>query len=196
VELPAPALAELSPSDHGEIDVKRFVAVLGLLVMPVIGFSADAGAVGYGACTISGTITFTAETVTAGTWSITPAVIDCQGLIAARRRIIGRGPFKGSGTYEALPPGDSACLRQTGTGKIEYDIPTTGGEISVTEPWDHRLAGIGTISTPTLRGAFQVNPAGGDCLTKPVTRAAFVAEVSLLRYPRQLPNPDRLPYLS
>lgn len=176
--------------------MKRFVAMLGLLVLPVIGFASEAGAVGYGACTISGTMTFTPQSATAGTWTLTPAVIDCQGLIAARRRIIGRGPFRGSGTYEALPPGDSACLRHSGTGKIEYDIPTTGGDIFVSEPWDYRLTGVGTLTTPTLRGAFQVTPAGGDCVTKPVTRATFTAEVILLRYPRQLPNPERLPYLS
>jgi hypothetical protein len=176
--------------------VKRFIAVLGLLVLPVIGFTSDAGAVGYGACTISGTISFTPTSAAAGTWSIFPAVIDCQGVIAARRRIIGRGAFKGTGTYEALPPGDSACLRQSGTGKMEYDIPTSGGEIKVSEPGDYRLSGVGTFSTPTLRGTFQVTPAGGDCLTKPVTRAAFLAQAILLRYPRQLPNPEKLPYLS
>ena len=176
--------------------MKRFVAVLGLLVLPVIGFTSEAGAAGYGACTISGTISFTPKSPTAGTWSLSPAIIDCQGLIAARRRIIGGGAFKGSGTYEALPPGDSACLRQSGTGKMEYEIPTTGGAIKVTEPGDYRLTGVGTVSTPTLRGAFLVPPSGGECLRKPVTRAAFHAQVILLRYPRQLPNPERLPYLS
>lgn len=196
MELPAVLLAELAPSHHWGVAVKRLVAVLGLLVLPVVGFSSGAGAVGYGACTISGTITFTAESPSAGTWAISPGIIDCQGLIAGRRRIIGRGPLKGSGTYAALPPGDSACLRHSGTGTLEYDIPTTGGEIKVSEPGDYRLTGVGTLSTPTLRGAFQVSPAGGDCVTQPVTRAAFVAEVVFLRYPRELPSPERLPYLS
>lgn len=176
--------------------MKRFVAVLSLLVLPVIGFTSDAGAVGYGVCTITGTITFTPQSDTAGMWNLAPAVLDCQGLIAARRRIIGRGPLRGSGTYEALPTGGGACLLHDGSGKVEYDIPTTAGDIGVAESWDHRLAGVGTIRTPTLRGTFQVNPAGGDCVTEPVTRAAFVAEVILLRYPRQLPDPERLPYLS
>ena len=176
--------------------MKRFVAVLGLVVLPVIGFTSDAGAVGYGVCTITGTMTFSPQSATAGTWNIVPAVLDCQGVIASRRRIVGRGPLKGSGTYEALPPGDGACLRHAGSGKVDYDIPTNAGDIGVSEPWDYRLTGVGTLTTPTLRGVFQVTPAGGDCVTKPVTKAAFTAEVILYRYPRQLPNPEKLPYLS
>ena len=75
--------------------------------------------------------------------AIAPAVLDCQGIIAARRRITGRGPFKGSGLFTALPPGQGACLRQSGTGNIEYRIPTSGGEIIVNEPWTYTLAGAG-----------------------------------------------------
>lgn len=176
--------------------MKRLVAVLGLVVLPVIGFTSGAGAVGYGVCSFTGAITFTPQSATAGTWTISPAVLDCQGIIASRRRIIGRGAFKGSGTYEALPPGDGGCLRQIGKGEVEYDVPTTGGEINIVEPWNHRMAGAGTISTPTLRGAFAVNPTSGDCVTGPVTRGTFVGQVILYRYPRQLPNPERLPYLS
>lgn len=170
--------------------MKRFVAVLALVVLPVIGFTPAADAVGYGACTITGTITFSSRTLSAGTWTIGPAVIDCQGLIAARRRITGRGPFKGSGSFTALPPGEGACLRHSGSGKIDYTIPTTGGDIHISEPSNHTLVGIGVIDTPTLHGSFQLPPPyDGDCLTKPVTKVTFVAEVLLNRYPRQLPNP-------
>jgi hypothetical protein len=41
---------------------------------------------------------------------------------------------------------------------------------------------------------MQVTPAGGDCLTKPVTKATFVAQVVLYRYPREVPK--KLPYIS
>jgi len=173
--------------------VKRFVAVLGLLVLPMLGFAPEAGAVGYGECTITGTMTFSSGTLSAGTWTIGPAVLDCQGLIAGRRRITGRGPIKGSGSYTALPAGDG-CLRQSGTGTIEYRIPTSAGEILVNEEWAHALAGAGVVNTPTLHGVMQVTPAGGDCLTKPVTKATFVAQVVLYRYPREVPR--KLPYIS
>ena len=170
--------------------MKRFVAVLALVVLPVLGFTSAADAVGEGGCTITGTISFSTRTLSTGMWTIAPAVIDCQGVVAARRLITGRGPFRGSGSFTALPPGDSACLRQAGSGTVEYTIPTTAGDIHVSEPEDHTLAGIGSFNTPTLHGSFQLPPPyDGDCLTKPVSRVTFVAEVLLLRYPRQLPNP-------
>ena len=50
------------------------------------------------------------------------------------------------------------------------------------------------MTTPTLNGPLQVAPAGGDCLTKPVTKATFTAQVVLYRYPRQIPPP--LPYIT
>jgi hypothetical protein len=175
--------------------VKRFVAVLAVLVLPVIGFTPGAGAVGYGACTITGTISFSSGTLSSGTWTIGPAVIDCQGIVAGRRRITGRGPFRGSGSYTSLLPGDGGCLRQSGSGKVEYSIPTTAGEIHVDEAASHTLAIVGTLTTPTLDGPFEVAPpySGGDCLTKTVGKATFVAEVLLYRYARQLP--PQLPYI-
>lgn len=173
--------------------MKRFVAVLALLVLPVVGFTSQAGAVGYGVCTITGTMTFAPTGESTGKWTIGPAILDCQGLIAARRRITGRGPLKGSGTYKAIPSGDG-CLHQSGTGKIDYRIPTSAGDILVDEPWDYALAGVGMVNTPTLRGVFEVTPAAGDCLTKPVTKATLVGQVVLLRYPREIPR--KFPYIS
>lgn len=174
--------------------MKRFVAALGLVVLPLFGFTPPADAVGYGACTISGTITFSSQTQSAGEWNIPAAVIDCQGLVAARRRIIGPGPFRGSGTFRALLPADGGCLRQTGTGTVEYKIPTSGGGILVSEAVSHTVAGVGVISTPTLRGPFELPPPyDGDCVSKPVGRTTFVAEVVLYRYPREVPNPAGLP---
>jgi hypothetical protein len=174
--------------------VKRIIGVLTLVVLPLLGFAPPAHAVGYGACTIVGTITFAPKTATAGTWTIGPATLDCQGVIGKRGRIIGRGPFRGSGTYTALPPGDAACLRQSGTGKVEYVIPTFNGRIAVSEGQSHTLAGAGLFQTESLHGTFQLPPPyDGDCLTKPVTRATFVAQVLLYRYPREYPPP--LPFV-
>jgi hypothetical protein len=175
---------------QGETAVKRIVAVLALVVMPVIGFTPPAHAVGYGACSIVGTITFSSKTLSTGTWTIGPATLDCQGIIGKRARIVGRGPFRGSGAFTALPPGDGACLRQNGTGQVEYEIPTASGTIKVEEVSNHTLAGAGVFDTPTLHGTFQLPPPyDGDCLTKPLSRATFVAQVMLYRYPREFPPP-------
>jgi hypothetical protein len=179
--------------------VKRIVAVLALLVLPTLGLGSPADAVGYGACTIVGTITFSSGTLLdeagkAGTWTIGPATLDCQGIIGRRARITGRGPLRGQGTFTALPPGEGACLRQTGVGKVEYQIPTASGTIVVAEGETHTLAGAGLFDTPTLHGTFQLPPPyDGDCLTKPLSRATFVAQVALVRYPREIPPPLPLP---
>ncbi|MEW6475983.1 MAG: hypothetical protein AB1679_27315 [Actinomycetota bacterium] len=172
--------------------MKRILAVLAVVVLPAVGFTPPAHAVGYGACTIVGTITFSMAQALAneGTWTIAPATLDCQGIIGKRARIVGRGPFRGQGTFTGLAPGDGACLRQSGTGKVEYEIPTASGTIKVAEGASHTLAGAGLFDTPTLHGTFQLPPPyDGDCLTKPVTRASFVAQVLLYRYPREFPPP-------
>lgn len=168
--------------------MKRFVVVLAVVGSAVFGFTPTADAVGYGACTITGTISFVPEPPTKGTWAIGPAILDCQGIIGKRARIIGRGPFRGSGTYTAALPGDTTCLPQTGTGKVEYEIPTATGMIKVSEGVTHTLAGAGVLDTPTLHGLFQLPPPyDGDCLSKPLSRARFVAQVVLYRHPRRFP---------
>lgn len=172
--------------------MKRIVAVLALVVLPAIGLTPPAHAVGYGGCTIVGTITFASADVlaTSGTWTIGPATLDCQGIIGKRARIIGRGPLRGTGTFTALPPGEGNCLRQSGTGKVEYEIPTASGRILIAEAESHTLAGLGVFETPTLHGTFQLPPPyDGDCVTKPLSRATFVAQVALVRYPREFPPP-------
>jgi hypothetical protein len=171
--------------------VKRILAGLALVVLPAVGFTPPAHAVGYGGCTIVGTITFsTAATLSTGTWTIGPATLDCQGIIGKRARITGRGPIRGQGSFTALPPGDAACLRQSGTGKVEYEIPTASGKILVSEAESHTLAGAGVFDTPSLHGTFQLPPPyDGDCLTKPVSRATFVAQLTLIRNPREFPPP-------
>jgi len=168
--------------------VKRFLVGLAVVGLAVFGLTPRADAVGYGACTIVGTITFSSQTLSTGTWTIGPATLDCQGIIGKRARITGRGPLRGSGTYTALAPGDGGCLRQSGTGKVEYMIPTASGTIKVSEAVTHTLAGAGVLDTPSLHGVFQVQPPyDGDCVTKPVSRATFVAQLILYRNPRQFP---------
>lgn len=183
--------ANCVPTAHGG-NVKRILATLALVVLPVIGFTPPANAVGYGGCTIVGSITFaTSDALAAtGTWAIGPAVLDCQGIVGKRARIIGRGPFRGRGTFTALAPGGGACLRQSGVGNVEYEIPTASGIIKVNEGETHTLAGAGVLETPTLHGLFQLPPPyTGDCVTKPLSRATFVAQLSLYRYPREFPPP-------
>lgn len=169
--------------------MKRIVAVLAFVVLPVTAFTSPAQAVGYGACTIVGTMTFSTKTQSSGTWAMRPAILDCQGIIGKRARIIGRGPISGEGSYSLLSSGDGTCL-QSGTGKVQYEIPTASGLIKVNESASHTLAGVGLFDTPSLHGSMQLPPPyDEDCVTKPVTRAMFVAQVLLYRYPREFPPP-------
>jgi hypothetical protein len=174
--------------------VKRFCVCWTLVVLSLVEFAPAAGAVGLGFCRISGTMVFSSRTAGEGRWSIEDGIIDCQGVIAARRRILGQGPFKGSGSYRALPDGGGACLHQAGSGTVDYMIPTSGGDILISEPDAYTLVGAGSFTTPTLRGTFQLPPPyDGDCVTKPVTSAPFLAETLLYRYPRELPTPPGPP---
>ena len=163
--------------------MKRFLACWSLVLLPIVEFAPSAGAVGGGYCRISGPIVFSPRTASEGQWSIEKAVIDCQGLLAGgRRRFLGPGPFKGSGSYSALPAAGGACLHQAGSGTVEYSFPTSGGYLVVSEPGAYTLAGIGSFTTPTLRGTFGLAPPyDGDCVTKPVTTATFVATTVLYR---------------
>lgn len=179
--------------------MKRTVALLGLMVLPVLGFTPAADAVGYGACTISGTMTFSSseaspgssQALDSGQWRIPHAIINCQGVIGlAEERMVGPGPFKGSGSFTTVPPGTGGCLQQQGTGSVEYEIQLTGGTLKVSEPVSHTLAGAGVLNTPTLHGLFQLPPPyDGDCVTAPVGETTFVAQVVLYRYPREVPVP-------
>lgn len=168
----------------------RWLLALGPLTL--LGFSPPAVATGAGICTISGTIRFAQSELAAteGQWSIGPAVISCQGLYNGYERILGPGDFAGAGTYTAFPDGSGACLHSVGSGTVEYGFPTTAYDIRLVEPQNYTLVGVGAFTTPSLRGTFEVTPPyEGDCVTKPVTQALFVAQASLVRfYP-----PDRYP---
>ena len=173
--------------------MKRFVRLaVGLVIFPLVAFVPAASATGVAACTISGTIVFssTVPDATLGLWTIDPAVINCQGLFNGYDRIVGPGRFTGTGTYTALPGGTGECLRNVGSGTVDYTFPTAASDVHLVERQDYTLAGVGAFSTPTLRGTFQVTPPyEGDCVTTPMTKALFVAEATLVRFVP--PDPDR-----
>jgi hypothetical protein len=173
--------------------VKRTILLaVGLTMSPFVGPVPHAGATGTAACTITGTITFSAGSLAAleGLWAIGPAVLSCQGLFNGYERILGPGSFSGSGTYQALPDGSGTCLRNFGTGTLDYAFPTSQADIHLVEPGSYTLAGAGAFTSPSLRGTFQVAPVEGDCVTEPVTSAVFVAQVSLVRF--NPPDSNRL----
>jgi hypothetical protein len=162
------------------------------LAVPLVGFVPAADATGAAGCTITGTITFvhSANSTTEGVWTIAPAVISCQGLFNGYERILGPGGFSGTGSYTALPGGSGTCLRNVGSGTVDYTFPTTASDVHLVEPNDYTLTGIGTFTSPSLKGSFQVTPPfEGDCVTKPITRALFLAETTLVRFVP--PDPKR-----
>ena len=165
---------------------------MGLVVVALVGWIPPANATGTALCTISGTITFSHSemTSTTGTWTIGPAMINCQGPYNGYERVTGPGSFAGAGTYRAFPDGTGTCLHSVGTGTVQYGFPTTAYDIRLVEPSDYALVGAGAFTSPSLKGTFQVAPPyNGDCVTTPVTSALFVAQGWLLRfYP---PDPDR-----
>jgi hypothetical protein len=163
--------------------VKRLLACWALVVLPLVGFASHAGAAGGGVCRIMGRLVFSPKTDSDGAWTIQDGVIDCQGVLAGgKNRILGPGPFKGSGTYGPLAPAGGACMHQTGTGTVDYRIPTSGGFLVISEPNSYAMVGAGSFTTPTLRGTFEAPPPyNGDCVTKPVTSTAFEAEALLYR---------------
>jgi len=163
-----------------------------LASLPLAGFVPAADATGAAACTITGTITFihSPDDNTQGVWTIDPGIIDCRGLFNGYDRIVGPGRFTGTGSYTALPGGTGTCLRNVGSGTVDYTFPTAASDVHLVERQDYTLAGVGAFTTPTLRGAFQVTPPyDGDCVTKPITKALFVAETTLVRFVP--PDPER-----
>lgn len=164
--------------------MKRSVGVLaGLTLAAVFGPAPAADAVGVGACTITGTITFTpaGEGADQGLWAISPAQITCRGQFNTYELMLKQASFEGKGSYTTLPSGEGGCLRELGAGEVDYWIPTEKQDVHVKEPHTFVLAGAGAFVTPTLKGSFQIPAYDGNCLTAPVTKALFLAEVSLFR---------------
>ena len=163
---------------------RTIMLAVGLVMMPFVGPVPRAEATGVALCSVTATITFSAGSLaaTGGAWTIGPGVISCQGLFNGYERIMGPGSFTGSGTYKAFPDGSGTCLRNIGTGTLDYGFPTSQADIHLVEPSTYTLAGAGAFMTPSLRGTFQVAPLDGDCVTRPVTTGVFVAEVTLVRF--------------
>lgn len=164
--------------------MRRSVSVLaGLILAAIVTPAPAADAVGIGACTITGTITFKPAGAGSdiGLWDISPAQIACRGQFNTYELMLKQAGFKGNGSYSTLPSGEGGCLRELGTGMVDYWIPTDKQDVHVVEPNAFLLAGAGTITTPTLKGVFQIPAYDGNCLTTPVTKATFLAEVTLFR---------------
>jgi hypothetical protein len=157
-------------------------AVAGLV--PVGGRVPVADALGGAVCTIGGLMTFSppgagGSPADAGVWRIGPGQIECDGALNGYR-IFGTGPFEGSGTYTAVPAAGGPCLHHVGTGTVDYYIRSGAMIFHRHETHQFVLLGAGEFRTPTLRGTVQlVPPYDGNCLTKPVTRASFVAQAAM-----------------
>jgi hypothetical protein len=148
----------------------------------VVAPTPPADAVGVGACTITGTITFTAagQKADRGTWDISPATILCRGQFNTYELMYKQGAFTGSGSYTSLPAGEGSCLRELGIGSVDYWIPTDKQDVHVKEEFAFLSAGVGAFTSPTLRGVFQI-AAQSNCLTGPATKGTFLAEVAMVR---------------
>jgi hypothetical protein len=165
--------------------VKRLIGLLaGVAMLPLVGAVPPAQALGAGACTIGGTISFEPPNgpYIRGNWSIRPGAINCHGLFKGPDYFTGQGSFTGSGTYSVLPSGTGACIHQVGSGTVDYTIRTISSTYRLTEESEFVLAGAGKFTTPSLKGSFVVPPPyEGDCITKPVTRATFVSQALMVR---------------
>ena len=164
--------------------MRRTVGVLAALMLAMIlGPAPAADAVGVGACTITGTITFIpmGKGAEVGAWDISPAQITCRGQFNTYELMLKQAGFRGAGSYQTLPSGEGGCLRELGTGTVDYWIPTEKQDVHMVEPNAFLLAGAGAFTTPTLKGVFQIPAYDGNCLTTSVTKATFLAEVTLVR---------------
>jgi hypothetical protein len=175
---------------------RRLLILFSAIVPLVVGFITPAHALGGAACLITGTMTFSrpsaaVATGDSGTWNISPGQITCNGIIKGYR-IYGAGPFTGSGTYAALPVGGGPCLQHVGTGMVDYVMRSGAMVWHMQESQQFVLAAAGKLATPTLRGPAKLAPPyEGDCVTKPVTRALFAAEVVMVNHHGTLlPVPD------
>src|SRR5688500_8060054 len=153
-------------------------------MVPLVVLAPQAGAVGAGTCTISGTVAFEPPTgpYLRGVWTIRPGAIDCKGVYKGVDYFIGQGPFTASGTYTVLPSGTGSCIHQVGGGSVDYTFVTNVGWYHLTHTSDFVLDEAGKSATPSMNGSSVFPPPyEGDSITTPVTRATFVAQVLLAR---------------
>jgi hypothetical protein len=158
----------------------KVLPLLPLVVSPFVA-SVPAEAIGGAACTISGTISFMPPPAGAaeGQWRIGPGAIGCQGALNGYH-FYGQGPFSGAGTYTGLPAGSGSCLHYLGTGTVDYVMRTGAMVHRIRETKRFTLAGAGKFVTPSLRGSLALAPPfEGDCATKPLSQATFVAQAVL-----------------
>ena len=174
----------------------RLLPLLPLVVTPFVASVPAAEAIGGAACTISGTINFfpPAAGTAEAQWRIGPGAINCQGALNGYH-FYGQGPFSGSGTYTGLPAAGASCVHYLGTGTVDYVMRTGAMVHRIRETKRFTLAGAGTFVTPSLRGGLALAPPyEGDCVTKPLTQATFVAQAVLPKTaPFFLPVEDPAP---
>jgi len=169
---------------------RSFIAPsVGLALASFLASAPTAEATAWGACTISGTITFSpsAWAPSQGRWDISPGLIECQGFFYGWNRIVGPGSFAGSGSYNTVPSDGGSCVEQLGSGTADYWLMTSRQDIHIKEPHSFILAGAGAFTTPTLRGSFQIPLYNGGCVTTPRTTTPFLAQVTLVRFGPQAP---------
>lgn len=175
----------------------RVLSLLLLLVSPFVVAVPSADAIGGAACTITGTINFSppGAGLTEGRWQIGPGAITCVGALNGYH-FYGQGPFSGSGAYTGLPAAaGGSCFHYLGTGTVDYVMRTGAMVHRIREAKRFTLAGAGAFVTPSLRGSLALAPPyEGDCVTKPLTRATFVAQAVLPKTaPFFLPVEDAAP---
>jgi hypothetical protein len=162
---------------------RRVLTLLPVVLSPFVASVPTAGAVGAAVCNISGTITFAPPAVGSadGQWRIGPGAISCQGALNGYH-FYGQGPFTGSGSYTGLPGAGGACVPQMGTGMVDYIMRTGAMVHHIQEKKRFTLAGAGEFVTPSLRGGLVLAPPfSGDCVTTPLTQAAFFAQGLLIK---------------
>jgi hypothetical protein len=166
------------------------VAVIATLALAfLVAPTEPADAIAAGACVITGTIAFSPSVWSAarGVWEIESGVIRCRGpfRVPHPEQMNGdAGAFSGIGWYTTVASGQGHCLRELGTGTVDYWIRTEEQDVHVKEPHAFLLAGAGLFTTPTLRGTFQIPRYEGNCLSAPVTKGTFLAQVTVVRVPR------------
>ena len=99
----------------------------------------------------------------------------------------GRSPVRGR-TPPSLPGAEPACttsVPERSTTRSRRRPPTSTSSNRAPTRWPER----GRFTTPSLNGTFQVAPSSGDCVTKSVTSAVFVAEAALVRFVPPDPQP-------
>ena len=162
--------------------VAASVSLVFLVLAPLMIEAHPAAAHAAGACTITGTMKLTKSDPAApyGHWSVAPGVISCRGVYNGWERIINPGSFTASGSFTDFPAG-GPCAVALGAGSVDYWVLTSEQDIHFTEPHAFTPGSAGAMTTPNLRGTFQIPPEAGCLSGTAADKAPFLAEVSLAR---------------